>query len=301
MTIACVSVNDAFVMERLGKAGNADGKVTMLADGNGDFTKAIGLDFDGSGFGLGHALAALLDAGRGRRRRGAQHRGEPGRHARSPAPTRSWPPSDRVNRCRGGASAVHPGSPALPLRARRQASRASSSARSFSASPAWPRDPVPLDVVARRRSSRSHRSPFFTGFFSAVRQPRAFQPGSHWVMPLRRYCAVGVQHRRGRAASAPPAPRSPPSAPCGCWWSRARRRTARARVAPSAGSPPSRPGRDCRCRRHRSRSRRSGVGVSRGHRPAARCDVAVEAQLAQIFQRVLAASPARPSAWCSQS
>jgi peroxiredoxin len=52
-TIACVAVNDAFVLDAWGKAGGADGKVTMLADGNGTFTKAIGLDFDGSGFGLG--------------------------------------------------------------------------------------------------------------------------------------------------------------------------------------------------------------------------------------------------------
>ena len=52
-TIACLAVNDAFVLDAWGKAGGADGKVTMLADGNGTFTKAIGLDFDGSGFGLG--------------------------------------------------------------------------------------------------------------------------------------------------------------------------------------------------------------------------------------------------------
>ncbi len=51
--IACVSVNDAFVMDAWGKDQNADGKVTMLADGNGDFTKAMGLEMDGSGFGLG--------------------------------------------------------------------------------------------------------------------------------------------------------------------------------------------------------------------------------------------------------
>lgn len=52
-TIACVAVNDAFVLDAWGKQGGADGKVTMLADGNGTFTKAIGMDFDGSGFGLG--------------------------------------------------------------------------------------------------------------------------------------------------------------------------------------------------------------------------------------------------------
>jgi len=50
--IACVSVNDAFVMGAWGKAaGSAD--VTMLADGNGDFAKAVGLDADFAGFGMG--------------------------------------------------------------------------------------------------------------------------------------------------------------------------------------------------------------------------------------------------------
>jgi peroxiredoxin len=52
-TIACVAVNDAFVLDAWGRAVGADGKITLLSDGNGTFTKAIGLDFDGSGFGLG--------------------------------------------------------------------------------------------------------------------------------------------------------------------------------------------------------------------------------------------------------
>lgn len=47
------SVNDAFVMGAWGKSAGADGKVTLLADGNGDFVKALGLDFDGSAFGMG--------------------------------------------------------------------------------------------------------------------------------------------------------------------------------------------------------------------------------------------------------
>jgi peroxiredoxin len=51
--IACTAVNDAFVMGAWGKAGGADGKVTMLADGNGTFAEAIGLTMDGSKFGLG--------------------------------------------------------------------------------------------------------------------------------------------------------------------------------------------------------------------------------------------------------
>ncbi|WP_293883890.1 peroxiredoxin [Sphingomonas sp.] len=51
--IACTAVNDAFVMSAWGKAQGVDGKVTMLADGNGDFVKSLGLDFDGSKFGMG--------------------------------------------------------------------------------------------------------------------------------------------------------------------------------------------------------------------------------------------------------
>jgi peroxiredoxin len=51
--VACVSVNDAFVMDAWGKAQGAAGKVRMLADGNGEFTRAIGLELDASGFGMG--------------------------------------------------------------------------------------------------------------------------------------------------------------------------------------------------------------------------------------------------------
>lgn len=51
--IACISVNDVFVMDEWGKASNIDGKMRMLADGNGAFTKAIGLELDASGFGMG--------------------------------------------------------------------------------------------------------------------------------------------------------------------------------------------------------------------------------------------------------
>ncbi len=53
-TIACMSVNDVFVMKAWGKSAQADGKVQMLADGNGDYTKALGLPLDASGFGMGH-------------------------------------------------------------------------------------------------------------------------------------------------------------------------------------------------------------------------------------------------------
>lgn len=51
--IVCISVNDVFVMDAWGKAAGATGKVTMLADGNGDFAKALGLTMDASRFGMG--------------------------------------------------------------------------------------------------------------------------------------------------------------------------------------------------------------------------------------------------------
>jgi glutaredoxin/glutathione-dependent peroxiredoxin len=52
-TIACTSVNDVFVMKAWSKASQADGKVLMLADGNGTFAKAVGLSFDLAVAGMG--------------------------------------------------------------------------------------------------------------------------------------------------------------------------------------------------------------------------------------------------------
>jgi peroxiredoxin len=52
-SIVCLSVNDAFVMDAWGKAHNVEDRILMVADGNGDFTRAIGLEMDGSGFGMG--------------------------------------------------------------------------------------------------------------------------------------------------------------------------------------------------------------------------------------------------------
>jgi peroxiredoxin len=52
-TIACMAVNDVFVMNAWGKASGVGEKVLMLADGNAEYAKALGLDFDGSGFGMG--------------------------------------------------------------------------------------------------------------------------------------------------------------------------------------------------------------------------------------------------------
>ena len=51
--IVCLSVNDVFVMDAWGKLVSPEGKIMMLADGNGDFARATGTDMDGSGFGMG--------------------------------------------------------------------------------------------------------------------------------------------------------------------------------------------------------------------------------------------------------
>lgn len=52
-TIACMAVNDVFVMNAWGKASGTGSDVLMLADGNGDYAKALGLEMDGRGFGMG--------------------------------------------------------------------------------------------------------------------------------------------------------------------------------------------------------------------------------------------------------
>jgi len=51
--IACTAVNDAFVMSAWAKSADVGDKVTMLADGNGEFARALGLTMDGSKFGMG--------------------------------------------------------------------------------------------------------------------------------------------------------------------------------------------------------------------------------------------------------
>jgi peroxiredoxin len=65
-TVACIAVNDAFVMGAWGDSQDKDGQLTFLADGNGDFTAEMGLEMDGSGFGLGtrsQRYAAIIDDG----------------------------------------------------------------------------------------------------------------------------------------------------------------------------------------------------------------------------------------------
>ena len=65
-TIACMAVNDVFVMDAWGKDRGVGDDVVMLADGNGDYAKALGLEFDGSAFGMGtrgQRFAIVVDDG----------------------------------------------------------------------------------------------------------------------------------------------------------------------------------------------------------------------------------------------
>ncbi len=52
-TVACIAVNDMFVMGAWAQETGSNDKILFLSDGNAEFTKSVGLDFDGSGFGLG--------------------------------------------------------------------------------------------------------------------------------------------------------------------------------------------------------------------------------------------------------
>ena len=65
-TIACMAVNDIFVMDAWGKDRGVGDKVVMLADGNGEYAQALGLELDASGFGMGtrgQRFALIVDDG----------------------------------------------------------------------------------------------------------------------------------------------------------------------------------------------------------------------------------------------
>jgi peroxiredoxin len=65
-TIACIAVNDAWVMDAWGKDQHVGDSIVMLADGNGEFTEAMGLVMDGVGIGLGkrsQRYAAIIEDG----------------------------------------------------------------------------------------------------------------------------------------------------------------------------------------------------------------------------------------------
>ena len=65
-TIACMAVNDVFVMDAWGRDRSVGDSVVMLADGNGDYTRALGLELDATGFGMGmrgQRFAIVVDDG----------------------------------------------------------------------------------------------------------------------------------------------------------------------------------------------------------------------------------------------
>lgn len=65
-TIACTAVNDVFVMHAWGKQAGVEGKIMMLADGNADYVRLLGLELDGTGFGMGirgERFAIVVDDG----------------------------------------------------------------------------------------------------------------------------------------------------------------------------------------------------------------------------------------------
>lgn len=65
-TVACMAVNDVFVMDAWGKSQSVPEDLLMLADGNGEFTRALGLELDGTGFGMGmrsQRFALVVDNG----------------------------------------------------------------------------------------------------------------------------------------------------------------------------------------------------------------------------------------------
>lgn len=65
-TIACMAVNDIFVMDAWGKDRDVGDKISMLADGNGEYASALGLEMDATGFGMGirgQRFAIIVDDG----------------------------------------------------------------------------------------------------------------------------------------------------------------------------------------------------------------------------------------------
>jgi len=65
-TVACMAVNDVFVMSAWGKASSVGDRVLMLADGNADYARALGLEMDAKGYGMGtrgQRFAIVVDDG----------------------------------------------------------------------------------------------------------------------------------------------------------------------------------------------------------------------------------------------
>ena len=100
--IACISVNDAFVMGAWGNAQGTGDKILMLADGNGAFTAAMGLELDLAGLGLGVVRSAMPPSSRTASSRSSS--------SRPAGPSRSPPPTHSSRRCRELHRRGYPGS-----------------------------------------------------------------------------------------------------------------------------------------------------------------------------------------------
>ncbi len=291
-TIAVTAVNDAFVMDAWKKASDAEGKIEFLSDGNAEFAKALGLELDVSGTASARAPSAIRCWSRTAWSSRSTSRTRPARPT-SPAPiicSSSFKPAHRLS------------APFAPARTAIAASRASWSARSFIVVAGMALDPVPAHLVARER--RVEALPqvdildrLLVGGAPAVPLP-ALDPAGD-AARAHTGCRYGDRRRTGcfSASSAAIAAissmrllvvcASPPF-------------SSFSRVAEDAGSRPSRRGRDCPSRRRRCRS--PPVDRSRKRFPGFDAVVAhagrrlVKAQLAEIFQRVSSASPARRAA-----
>ena len=168
-TIAVTGVNDVFVMEAWKKATGADGKIEFLADGNGEFAKAIDMAFDGSGNGLGtrsKRYSMLVEDGVVKK---LNVEDAPGKCDISGG--------DALLEQTLSASRFGFIAPLAPARAAITVARQFVGALVHGVA-GVALDPVPAHVVCAcsAASSRFHRSTFFTGFLSAVRQPLRFQP-----------------------------------------------------------------------------------------------------------------------------
>ena len=102
-TIACLAVNDVFVMKAWGKSGDVGDKVLMLADGNGDYTRALGLELDATGFGMGER-AQRFAMRRGGRRRRSSCWSKRGGEFKVSRPTTSSPGSEPAPAARSGTA-----------------------------------------------------------------------------------------------------------------------------------------------------------------------------------------------------
>ena len=100
-TIACMAVNDMFVMDAWGASAGAGDKVLMLADGNGTYTAALGLELDGSGFRPGHPWPALRHGSGRRHDQPAPRRKRPW-NSRSARQRTSWRTCNRERKLAGG-------------------------------------------------------------------------------------------------------------------------------------------------------------------------------------------------------